>query len=150
MKRYPLFGALALLLLLQSGCGPTAEEKTALAALNAMDELIEKGGYVKKFERFEDRGDRVFVIEAEIVDEKGVALGRLRSERVEGFGTSKPRIQWYKTPGEPEEWTQPARGGRRGPRGEGGPRGPRGEGGRRGPQGEGPRSGSPAAADTAS
>lgn len=144
MKLYSLMGALALSLLLLSGCGPSVEEKKAMDTFNAMDELIQKGGYVKKFDRFEERGDRVFIIEAEIVDEKGVALGRLRSERVEGFGTARPRIQWYQTPGEPEEWTAPERGRRRGGQGreggrpEGGARRPRGDGAPRGPRGDGP------------
>lgn len=45
-----------------------------------------------------------------------MAIGRIRSLRVEGFGTMKPRVMWYKTPGVSEE--QPQRGDR-GRRGEG-------------------------------
>ncbi|MCK5862317.1 MAG: hypothetical protein KAH38_07520 [Candidatus Hydrogenedentes bacterium] len=87
-----------------TGCGPSKEELTVMDQFNQLEELILKGGYVKKLNRFEDQGEKVFVVEAEIVDEDGVAIGRLRGRRVEGFGTRKPRIQWYETPGVSEEW----------------------------------------------
>lgn len=103
------------------GCGPSKEERKAMEVFNSMDDMIKHGGYVKKFERFEQRPDKVFIIEAEIVDANEVPLGLLRSERVEGFGTARPRIQWYKTPGVREEWTAPQgrRGRRRSREGEG-------------------------------
>ncbi|HNZ49398.1 MAG TPA: hypothetical protein PLZ53_05300 [Candidatus Hydrogenedentes bacterium] len=134
MKHYALGIALLFVLpplLLLSGCGPSSEEKQVMAQFNAMDELIQRGGYIKSLEKFEKRDDRTFSIEAEIVDANGVPLGRLRSERVEGFATAKPRIQWYKTPGEREEWNLPGWGGRRGGQGrgnrpDGAPRGGRG------------------------
>ena len=99
-----------------------------MAVFNDLDEMVEHGGYVE-FTRFEQRPDKVFIVEAEIVDGEGVPLGLLRSERVEGFGTRRPRIQWYKTPGVREEWNMPEhRRGRRGSHeGEGG-RGPGGPG----------------------
>ena len=104
-----------------TGCGPSKEESTVMDHLNNHPELIKKGGYVKKLDRFEGQDGKVFRVEAEIVDKEGVAIGRLRSERVEGFGTSKPRIQWYETPGVSEEWKEPERGqGRRGQRRPGG------------------------------
>jgi hypothetical protein len=146
VRQISLLIALSFLLFIPVGCGPSADEKKALETFNALEELIQKGGYVKKLDKFEQRSDRVFVIEAEIVDEKGVALGRLRSERIEGFATAKPRIQWYKTPGEPEEWAAPqwrgrrdgqGRGGNRPEGGERGSRGPRPEGAPRGPRGDG-------------
>jgi hypothetical protein len=87
-----------------TGCGPSAEERTAMNQLNQFPELIEKGLYVKKLDRFESDEDKVFVVEAQVVNAEGVAVGILRSERVEGFGTSKPRILMYKTPGVAEEW----------------------------------------------
>ena len=62
----------------------------------------------------EGQEEKVFVVEAQIVNEEGIAIGRLRSERVEGFGTGKPRIQWYKTPGVVEEWDWERFRGRRG------------------------------------
>ena len=141
MLKYKLFaGAMILLLVMVLvGCGPSEEERKAMQTFNDLDELIAHGGYVKKFERFESRPDKVFVIEAEIVDADDVPLGLLRSERVEGFGTARPRIQWYKTPGVREEWTPPRRGNRRGPRGADGP--PRREGHRRRRDGAAPREG---------
>lgn len=122
MRTIALTGIAALVFLAVSGCGPSEEESKAMTVFNDLEEMIEHGGYVKEFARFEQRPDKVFVIEAEIVDADGVPLGLLRSERVEGFGTRRPRIQWYKTPGVREEWTMPEhRRGRRGPReGEGG------------------------------
>lgn len=96
------------------GCGPSVEERKVIAVLNDLDEVIAKGGYIKKLEKFEKRPNKVFIVEAEIVDKNDVPLGRLRSERVEGFLTTKPRIQWYETPGVREEWKEPPR--RRGPR----------------------------------
>ena len=87
-----------------TGCGPSAEERTAIDQLNQFKELIEKGLYVKKLARFEANEDKVFIVEAEVVNEEGVAVGILRSERVEGFGTGKPRILMYETPGVSEEW----------------------------------------------
>lgn len=137
--------ALAAAMLPLSGCGPSAEERKIIEALNKQPELLERGGRVKKVEVREGgwgggprqgggrggearggggRGERqvgdaaprperpggaparggFYGIEAEIVDAKGVAIGRLRSQRVEGFGTMKPRIKWYATPGVPEEW----------------------------------------------
>lgn len=116
MRRMALTGIAALLLLAVSGCGPSEEENKAMAVFNDLEEMVEHGGYVKEFARFEQRPDKVFVIEAEIVDAGGVPLGLLRSERVEGFGTRRPRIQWYKSPGVREEWNMPERRrGRRGP-----------------------------------
>lgn len=87
-----------------TGCGPSAEERTVMKQFNQLPELIEKGLYVKTLERFEEEDSKVFIVEAELVDEDGVVLGRLRSERVEGFGTRKPRIMMYDTPGVSEEW----------------------------------------------
>jgi len=104
-----------------TGCGPSKEERTVMEQFNQLPELIEKGGYIKKLDRFEGQEEKVFEVEAEIVNEEGIAIGRLRSERVEGFGTRKPRIQWYEKPGVPEEWKMPERGrGRRGQRGQDG------------------------------
>lgn len=116
-----------------AGCGPSPEERKILDALNSQPELLERGGRIKTFElregwgggrRGEGRrgGDAApqaraperpeaararggfYGIEAEIVDAYGTPIGRLRSQRVEGFGTMKPRIKWYATPGVPEEW----------------------------------------------
>lgn len=128
MKRIIWAGIAAVAFAALSGCGPSEEERKAMAVFNDLEEMVEHGGYVKEFSRFEQRPDKVFIVEAEIVDAEGVPLGLLRSERVEGFGTRRPRIQWYKTPGVREEWTMPEhRRGRRGGReGEGG-------GGQRGP-----------------
>ena len=131
MKMLSLCVLAGIACLMLAGCGPSVEERKTMAAFNDMEELIQRGGYVKKLERFEKRPDKVFIVEAEIVDENDVPIGRLRSERVEGFLTVRPRIQWYETPGVSEEWRQPER--RRGPgqgRGQrqgGGPR----EGGQR-------------------
>ncbi|HDP34231.1 MAG TPA: hypothetical protein ENN29_03875 [Candidatus Hydrogenedentes bacterium] len=112
--------ALTLVAFTFTGCGPSVEERTVLDQFNQLPELIEKGGYVKSFERFEGQKEKVFIIEAEIVNDEDVPIGRLRSERVEGFGTRKPRIQWYETPGVREEWKTPQRGrGRRGPQRQG-------------------------------
>ena len=88
------------------GCGPSEEEQRILDTLNTMDALIQKGGYVKEaaIDYEEDRGPGVYRYDAEIVDKDGVAIGRLRGGRVEGFGTMKPRIKWYETPGVPEDW----------------------------------------------
>ncbi|HOM49175.1 MAG TPA: hypothetical protein PK491_11720, partial [Candidatus Hydrogenedentes bacterium] len=82
MKHYALGIALLFVLpplLLLSGCGPSSEEKQVMAQFNAMDELIQRGGYIKSLEKFEKRDDRTFSIEAEIVDANGVPLGTLGS-----------------------------------------------------------------------
>ncbi len=104
---------LGLLMASLAGCGPSQDEKQAMAVFNNLEALIERGGYVKEFQRFEKGEENVFEIEAEIVDENGVPLGLLRSTRVEGLMTRKPRIHWYTTPGVREEWPQRHRGGRR-------------------------------------
>jgi len=104
-----------------TGCGPSAEERTVMKQFNQLPELIEKGLYVKKIEHFEGGEEKVFEVEAELVNEEGVVVGRLKSERVEGFGTRKPRILMYTTPGVSEEWNWEKyweqNGGRRGGRG---------------------------------
>lgn len=105
-----LMGAALAVVMMLAACGPSEEERKAIARFNELEEIIERGGQVKKLERFEQRPDRVFMIEAEIVDREGRPIGRLRSERVEGFGTVRPRIQWYETPGVSEEWRMPQRG----------------------------------------
>lgn len=94
------------------GCGPSEEDRILLATLNALDEIVQKGAHIEKVNavRDEDDDENVYRYEAEILDQSGVALGRLRGGRVEGFGTMKPRILWYKTPGVPEEWKRPPRG----------------------------------------
>ncbi len=114
-------------------CGPSEEDKQLLTTLNNIDEVVQKGGYIKTVttERGKDGHDDFYRFQAEIVDEKGVAIGKLRGGRVEGFGTMKPRILWYKTPGVPEE--MPAYQGRGG-RGGGGDRGGRGPQGGQGGQ----------------
>ncbi len=105
-------------------CGPSQEDKTLLSTLNNLDELAQKGGYVKTVttERGKDSEGNFYRFQAEIVDEKGVGLGKLRGRRVEGFGTMKPRILWYKTPGVPEDFPpyQGRGGGGRGGGGRGG------------------------------
>ncbi|MBW7864000.1 MAG: hypothetical protein GX580_12040 [Candidatus Hydrogenedens sp.] len=119
------------------GCGPSEEEQKIVASLNRLEELIEKGGYVKKItvrqEEGHDGRDSVYGFEADVVNDKGVPIGRLRSQRIEGFGMMKPRFLWFKEPGVAEDWPARPQGDRR--RGDG--RGPRGEGGR--PPGGGPR-----------
>ncbi len=148
------------------GCGPSEEERQLLQTLNSLDEIAQRGGHVTAVTRVEDdrwherrrpeeggenrpaleererrdgpgRQDSVYRFEAEIYNADGVAIGRLRGGRVENFGTMTPRIQWYKTPGVPEEWTLPPRWGRDGR--DGGPGGPRGGGDReRRPRGDRP------------
>jgi hypothetical protein len=124
MRKDCLFAFAVVACVLVAGCGPSVEERKAMQAFNDLEVMIEHGGYVKKFDKFENNDEKVFEIEAEILDANDVPIGRLRSERVEGFGTMRPRIQWYKTPGVREEWVQqPRRRGQgRGPRGEGGER----------------------------
>lgn len=110
-------------------CGPSEEDKQLLTTLNSVDELVQKGGYVKTVTSERDKGDHddFYGFQAEIVNEKGVAIGKLRGRRVEGFGTMKPRILWYKTPGVPEEFPPyQRRGGRGGDRGGRGPQGAQG------------------------
>jgi hypothetical protein len=97
------------------GCGPSEDERILLATLNALDEVVQKGGRVKHVTAMPDEdGDddgNVYRFEAEIFDPQGVAIGRLRGGRIEGFGTMKPRFLWYKTPGVPEDWpARPPRG----------------------------------------
>ncbi|HPU98899.1 MAG TPA: hypothetical protein PLO53_13235, partial [Candidatus Hydrogenedentes bacterium] len=89
------------------GCGPSQEERQLLQTLNNLDEVISHGGYVKEVQmKLDGEDDDVYGYEAEIVNEQGVPIGRLRGGRVAGFGTMKPRFLWYKTPGVPEEWPQ--------------------------------------------
>ncbi len=114
-KTIIMLSAACVALLALLGCGPSEEERKAMIRFNELPEIVERGGQVKKLERFEMRPDRVFMIEAEIMDKEGRAIGRLRSERVEGFGTMRPRIQWYETPGVSEEWKLPPPGRRRRP-----------------------------------
>ena len=100
-------------------CGPSEEERQLLATLNNLDEVVQKGAHIKTVtsERGDKNDDDVYRFEAELLDEKGVAIGKLRGGRVEGFGTMKPRFLWYKTPGVPEDWPPRPEGGRRGDRG---------------------------------
>ncbi|MFP4502828.1 MAG: hypothetical protein ACLFTT_17685 [Candidatus Hydrogenedentota bacterium] len=86
------------------GCGPDEEYRRLRATLNNLDEIRERGGRVEGITLEEGRGnDSVFRYKAEIHNEDGLAIGRLRGRRVEGFGTVKPRIQWYDAPREPGE-----------------------------------------------
>ena len=100
-------------------CGPSEEERQLLATLNNLDEVVQKDAHIKTVtaERGDKNDDDVYRFEAELLDEKGVAIGKLRGGRVEGFGTMKPRFLWYKTPGVPEDWPPRPEGGRRGDRG---------------------------------
>lgn len=111
------------------GCGPSEDERQLLNTLNNLDTLRERGGQVKKITTVQNpnRTDNVYRYEAEILDYRNVPIGLLRGERVEGFATMRPRIMWYQTPGEREEWQEPARRGR-GRRSPGTAGGPRGEG----------------------
>lgn len=108
-------GALIGLRFLPASCSPDEEEAILLATLNALPEVVEKGGKIDKVTRQldGDEHDDVYRYEAEILNQEGVAIGRLRGGRVEGFGTMKPRIHWYKTPGVPEEMPERERRGRR-------------------------------------
>ncbi len=107
-------------------CGPSEEDRQLKAVVDNIDEVAQKGGHVKNLttERGKDSEGNFYRYEAEIFNDQNVAIGKLRGRRVEGFGTMKPRILWYKTPGVPEEFP-PWQG--RGGRG-GGPGGGRGDG----------------------
>jgi uncharacterized membrane protein YgcG len=103
-------------------CGPSEEDKQIRAVVDNIDEIAQKGGHVKTVttERGKDNDGNFYRFEAEIFNEQNVAIGKLRGRRVEGFGTMKPRILWYKTPGVPEEFPPyQGRGGRGGGRGDG-------------------------------
>jgi hypothetical protein len=100
------------------GCSASDEQQRLLATLNKLDAVVEKAGHVERVATLssDNGGNNVYRYEADIVNNDGVAIGRLRGQRVEGFGTMKPRIKWYKTPGVPEEWDiSPRRPGRGGP-----------------------------------
>jgi hypothetical protein len=95
------------------GCGPSEEDRQLLFVVNNLSEIVEKGGHVDAVKRVmeeddDDDGDRdggdVYRFEGEILNSDNVAIGRVRGGRVEGFGTMRPRVQWYTTPGVPEEW----------------------------------------------
>ena len=92
-------------------CGPSDEERQLLATMNALDEVTARGGHVEKIvvETGEGGDESVYRFEAEIMNSEGLAIGRLRGRRVEGFGTLSPRFQWYKTPGVAEEWESSGR-----------------------------------------
>lgn len=92
------------------GCGMSEDERRVLSIVNNLPEITEKGGHVKEITRDEDdEDDSVYRYEAQILNGDGVPIGRLRGGRVEGFGMRKPRILWYETPGEVEEWPSRAR-----------------------------------------
>ena len=119
-------------------CGPSEEDKQLKSVVDNIDEITQKGGHVKNLttERGKDNEGNFYRYEAEILNEQNVAIGKLRGRRVEGFGTMKPRILWYKTPGVAEEFPpyqgRGGRGdGRGGGRGDGSGRG-RGDGSGRG------------------
>ncbi len=106
-------------------CGPNEEDLQLKATVDNIDEIVQKGGHVKTIttERAKDNDGNFYRYEADILNEQNVAIGKLRGRRVEGFGTMKPRILWYKTPGVPEEFPPyQGRGGRGGDRGGGGRR----------------------------
>lgn len=86
-----------------------------VGTLNALPAIVERGGRIRSVDREtdDDGHDDVYRYEAEIFNQEGLAIGRLRGGRVEGFGTMEPRIHWYKTPGVPEEMPERARRGRR-------------------------------------
>lgn len=91
------------------GCGPSEEDQRILSVLNSLDEITAKGGHVNAISTAQREGDDdkdVYRYEAEVLNQEGVSIGKLRGGRVEGFGTMKPHILWYKTPGVPEEWPQ--------------------------------------------
>ncbi|MCC6144643.1 MAG: hypothetical protein IT368_12620 [Candidatus Hydrogenedentes bacterium] len=126
------------------GCGPSEEDLRILSVVNSTPEILEKGGHVDAVQRVVDEGDEdrnrddVYRFEGQILDTNGVAIGLVRGGRVEGFGTMRPRVQWFEKPGVVEEWKGRGdwRGRRRGEGGDGG------EGRRRWGNGEGQDNGS--------
>jgi hypothetical protein len=85
------------------GCGMSEDERQLLMTLNSLDEIADKGARVERVTRTSDGDAGVYRYEAEIFNRDGVAIGRLRGGRVEGFGTMRPRFLWYEAPGVPEE-----------------------------------------------
>lgn len=94
-------------------CGMSEEERQILITLNSLEEVASKGGRIERVTRASDGEAGVYRYEAEILNAEGTAIGRLRGGRVEGFGTMRPRILWYETPGVPEDWPEPQPRGRR-------------------------------------
>jgi len=118
-------------------CGPSQEDAKIRAVVEGNEEIVQKGGHIKELttERGKDDDGNFYRYEAEIVNDQGVAIGKLRGRRVEGFGTMKPRILWYKTPGVPEEFPAWQGRGGRGGRGDGTGGGRRGGDGQQGDRG---------------
>jgi hypothetical protein len=93
------------------GCGPSAEERTVIEVVNNQDVLTQRDAHVKRVTFLKnDPGDKkkshMLRYEAEVFDTDGKSIGRLRGQRVEGFGTMRPRVQWYQTPGKSEPWDE--------------------------------------------
>jgi len=97
------------------GCGVSEEQERVLAGVNTIPDIVDRNGHVESvtLDRSEGHGDNVYRFDGEVLDNDGVAIGRVRGGRVEGFGTMRPHVMWYKTPGVPEEWPERPRGERR-------------------------------------
>jgi len=113
----PILIAVGCLCLL-AACGPSEEEQYILDAVNNAPEIQAKGGHIedlvlgnsrdkereKEREKADDkhkqkkrpeRGNQDQRFEAEILDNDGKPIGKVRGFRVEGFGTRLGRIEWY-------------------------------------------------------
>lgn len=86
------------------GCGPSEEARRIRSTLNNLDAIRSKNAHVESLTlKRRKNDDSVYRYKAEIVNQDGEAIGRLRGRRVEGFGTVKPRIKWYDSPRAPDE-----------------------------------------------
>lgn len=100
----------AVCMALLAACGPPEEQQHILDAVNNAPELKEKSGHIEKItfgeskrkdqdkdknKRRPDHDNQDQRFEAEILDNDGNPIGKVRGFRVEGFGTRIGRVEWY-------------------------------------------------------
>jgi len=82
------------------GCWPAKEKHKLIKNLNESPKIAERGGRVREIEVGEapDK-DALAPFVAEVYDGDGNAIGKVRGDRVEGFGTIVRSYVWYDEPG---------------------------------------------------
>ena len=91
---------ISVVLALTAGCGGRKEKRRIIKAVNRHKVVAERDGHVKGVtihEALDKDANSPFV--AEIYDEDGNPIGKVRGNRIEGFGTIVRSYVWYDEPG---------------------------------------------------
>lgn len=101
-----LIGVVAVLVMTE----PSQEERNIINAVNNQQRVIDHNGHIEKVSLEDADDEGIMRFEAEILNESGVPIGKVRGRRIEGFGTIGLR---YEFEGEPPDPGRRGRGRRR-------------------------------------